>query len=100
MKVPIVMLVKLPGFSKVGSFTLKSKSRLSYANAHRPSLPRFLIISHRSFVSVLTMFAIEVMETHQPPWARTLMTHSGVFVDSKRNPCTAGRDLNRNFVLS
>jgi len=44
MNVPVVILVKLPGFSNVDSFVLRSKSRLSYANAHRPSSPRFLMI--------------------------------------------------------
>src|SRR5260370_23445478 len=89
MNVPVVILAKLPGFSKVGSFTLKSKSRLLYANAHRPPFPRFFMILDCSFVSDLTMLAIKDTETHQPPWVRTLMMCSGVLTDSRKNPCTA-----------
>ncbi len=99
MNVPVMILLKLPGFSKVGSLTLKSKSRLSYANAHKPSLPRSLMILCCSFVRDLIMFTIDGMETHQPPWARTFMTHSGVLADYRKNPCTAWKVLHQGFVL-
>ena len=49
--VPVVMLVKPPGFSSVGSFTLKSKSRLSYAMAQSPFVERSWMIHQWSFVS-------------------------------------------------
>src|SRR5260221_13344489 len=42
--VPVVMLVKPPGFSSVGSFTLKSKSRLSYTMAQSPFVERSWMI--------------------------------------------------------
>src|SRR5260370_3396697 len=40
MKVPVVILSNVLGFSNVASFGLKLKSRLSYAIAHRPSFDR------------------------------------------------------------
>ena len=49
--VPVVMLAKPPGFSSVGSFTLKSKSRLSYAMAQSPFVERSQMIHQWSFVS-------------------------------------------------
>ncbi len=49
--VPVVMLAKPPGFSSVVSFTLKSKSRLSYAMAQSPFVERSQMIHQWSFVS-------------------------------------------------
>src|SRR5258708_33307055 len=50
--VPVVMLVKPPGFSSIGSFTLKkSKSRLSYTMAQSPFVERSQMIHQWSFVS-------------------------------------------------
>src|SRR5260221_39165 len=53
--VPVVILAKPPGFSNVGSFTLKSKSRLSYAIAQSPSVDKPWRTLFCSFVSALTI---------------------------------------------
>ena len=87
--VPVVILVKPPGFSNVGSFTLKSKSRLSYVIAQSPSVDKPQRMLFRSFVSALTIFMILVTDTLQPPCAKTLMMRSGAFTDSRKNPWIA-----------
>ncbi len=99
MKVLVVILSNVPGFSNVASFGLKSKSRLSYASVHRPFLDRFHMISHLSAVSDLTIFTTDGTETLQPPWASTFMTCSGVFTDSRKNPWTAWNALHQVFML-
>ena len=65
--VPVVILAKPPGFSNVGSFTLKSKSRLSYAIAQSPSVDSSRRILQRSLVSALTIFTTVATDTLQPP---------------------------------
>src|SRR5258708_1319449 len=67
MKVPVVILSNVPGFSIVTSFSLKSKSRLSYAIAHRPSFNSSCIICCVSIVSDLTIFPMAVTDTLHPP---------------------------------
>src|SRR5260221_12437822 len=94
MKVPVVILSNVPGFSN-----LKSKSRLSYASMHRPFLDRFHMISHLSAVSDLTIFTTDGTEMLQPPQASMFMTCSGVFTDSRKNPWTAWNALHWVFML-
>ena len=89
MKVPVVILSNVPGFSNVASFGLKSKSRLSYASVHRPFLDRFHMISHLSAVSDLTIFTTDGTEMLQPPQASMFMTCSGVFMLCARIDSTA-----------
>ncbi len=98
--IPCPSCMKVPGFSKVASFSLKSKSRLSYASAHRPF---FLDKSHMIFccssVNDLTIFTMDVTEMLHSLWASTFMTCSGVFADSRKNPWTAWKALHWLFVL-
>src|SRR6266436_4443726 len=89
MNVPVVILAKPPGFSNVGSFTLKSKSRLLYAIAQSPSVDKPQRMLFCSFVSALTIFTILITDTLQPPCAKTLMMCSGAFTDSRKNPWIA-----------
>src|SRR5258708_10964650 len=58
MNVLVVILAKPPGFSNVGSFTLKSKSRLSYAIVQSPSMDSSRRILQHSLVSALTIFTM------------------------------------------
>src|SRR5260370_14527064 len=83
MKVPVVILSNVPGFSNVASFGLKSKLRLLYVSVHRPLLDRFCMISCLSAVNDLTIFTTDGTEMLQPPQASTFMTCSGVFMDSR-----------------
>src|SRR6266478_1340451 len=86
MKVPVVILSNVPGFSNITSFGLKSKSRLSYASVHRPSFDRVHIILCCSAINDHTIFKTDVAETLHPPWVSTFMTCSSVFANSRKNP--------------
>ena len=67
MNVLVVIPAKPPGFSNVGSFTLKSKSRLLYAIAQSPSVDSSQRILQCSLVSALTIFTMVATDTLQPP---------------------------------
>src|SRR5258708_33487281 len=90
---------KCTGVSIVASFGLKSKSRLSYAIAHRPSFDSSCIICCVSIISDLTIFPMAVTDTLHPPQASTSVTHSGVFTNSRKNPWIAWKVLHQLFVL-
>src|SRR5260370_24411750 len=99
MKVLVVILSNVPGFSNMASFGLKSKSRLSYVSVHRLFLDRFCMISCLYSVSDLTIFTTDGTETLQPPWESTFMMHSGVFTDSRKNPWITWNALHWVFML-
>src|SRR5258706_14564370 len=67
MNVLVVILAKPPGFSNVGSFTLKSKSRLLYVIVQSPSVDSSQRILRHSLVSALTIFTTVATDTLHPP---------------------------------
>src|SRR5258708_10005179 len=83
---PVVILVKVPAFSTVGSLIPKSKSRLSYAITQRPVSDSFFSSFLHSFVSVSTILTIDSTEILQPPCARMSITCLGALTDSRKNP--------------